>query len=56
MAALQGFPVGYEWAGTRRDRVRQIGNAVPPPMARHMVAAVFATFNGRIRRSVPSKP
>lgn len=44
LAALQGFPAGYEIAGTRRDRVRQIGNAVPPPVARHMVGAVLATL------------
>ena len=40
MAALQGFPHGYEWAGKRRDRVRQVGNAVPPPLAEVMVRAV----------------
>ncbi|ANF54039.1 DNA (cytosine-5-)-methyltransferase [Brevundimonas naejangsanensis] len=40
MAALQGFPRGYQFAGSRRDRVRQIGNAVPPPMAAAMVRAV----------------
>lgn len=41
MAALQGFPKEYEFAGSRRERVRQLGNAVPPPMARAMVAAVM---------------
>lgn len=40
MAALQGFPRGYQWAGSRRERVRQIGNAVPPPMAAAMARAV----------------
>lgn len=40
MAALQGFPKGYEFFGSRRERVKQLGNAVPPPMARAMVAAV----------------
>jgi DNA (cytosine-5)-methyltransferase 1 len=40
MAALQGFPRGYKFAGGRRDKVRQIGNAVPPPMAKVMVQAV----------------
>lgn len=40
MAALQGFPREYEWAGTRRERVRQVGNAVPPPLAEVMVRAV----------------
>ncbi|MBM4296902.1 MAG: DNA cytosine methyltransferase [Deltaproteobacteria bacterium] len=40
MAALQGFPRGYKFAGSRRERVRQIGNAVPPPMAKAMVSAI----------------
>lgn len=40
MAALQGFPAGYEFCGSRRERVKQLGNAVPPPMARAMVSSV----------------
>ena len=40
MAALQGFPRGYAFAGSRRERVRQIGNAVPPPLAQKMVESV----------------
>ena len=41
MAALQGFPPGYRFLGNRRERVRQIGNAVPPPLASKMVEAVL---------------
>lgn len=41
LAALQGFPKGYEFAGSRRDQVRQIGNAVPPPLAQHMIHSVI---------------
>lgn len=44
MAALQGFPPGYEFAGNRRERVRQIGNAVPPALAEPMVRSVMRTF------------
>ena len=44
LAALQGFPEGYRFAGSRRDRVRQLGNAVPPPLAAKMVAAVAAAI------------
>lgn len=29
LAAAQGFPIGYQFAGTREARVKQIGNAVP---------------------------
>jgi DNA (cytosine-5)-methyltransferase 1 len=42
LAALQGFPRGYRLAGKRRDRVKQMGNAVPPPLARVMIEAVAA--------------
>lgn len=44
LAALQGFPEGYVLAGGRRDRVRQIGNAVPVPLGRAMVAAVMESM------------
>ena len=44
LAALQGFPAEYTFAGSRRDKVRQIGNAVPPPMAQHMVRSVLETL------------
>jgi DNA (cytosine-5)-methyltransferase 1 len=45
MAALQGFPVSYNLIGGRRDKVRQLGNAVPPPLAKRMVEAVLATVD-----------
>lgn len=41
LAALQGFPPGYIFTGTRSDRARQIGNAVPPPLARAIVEALL---------------
>lgn len=44
LAALQGFPPGYRVMGSRRERVRQMGNAVPPPLARRMVEAVVAAL------------
>lgn len=44
LAAIQGFPVGYQFEGTRRERVRQIGNAVPPPLAAAMVREVISTL------------
>jgi DNA (cytosine-5)-methyltransferase 1 len=45
MAALQGFPRRYRVCGARRDRVRQMGNAVPVPLARVMVSSVLETFD-----------
>ena len=41
LAAIQGFPEGYRFAGRRRERVKQIGNAVPPQMAAAVVARVL---------------
>lgn len=41
LAAIQSFPEGYRFAGSRRERVKQIGNAVPPKMAAAVVAKVL---------------
>jgi len=37
LAALQTFPPEYKFEGSRRERVRQIGNAVPPQLARVVI-------------------
>jgi len=35
-ARLQGFPDGIEFKGNYGDHFRQIGNAVPPPLAKSL--------------------
>lgn len=33
LATVQGFPIAFEFCGNQSDAYRQIGNAVPPPLA-----------------------
>jgi len=44
LAALQGFPKEYVIKGSRRERVRQMGNAVPVPVAKAVVESVISTL------------
>ncbi|MCP4961622.1 MAG: DNA cytosine methyltransferase [Actinomycetia bacterium] len=39
-AALQTFPTCHPWQGTRTAQFRQIGNAIPPLLAHHILGAV----------------
>ena len=38
VASIQTFPEGYRFAGTRRSVQKQLGNAVPPLLAKSMVS------------------
>lgn len=50
-AVLQGFRHDYPWQGTRSQRFAQVGNAVPPPLAAHVLAeAMRPTLPGGERR------
>jgi DNA (cytosine-5)-methyltransferase 1 len=40
LARAQGFPEGYYLHGTRADQVRQVGNAVCPPVARALCETI----------------
>ncbi len=43
-ARLQGFDPSYPFQGSVSSRFRQIGNAVPPPLARAVAGAVLAAL------------
>ncbi|MDO5498642.1 MAG: DNA cytosine methyltransferase [Propionibacteriaceae bacterium] len=45
IAAGMAFPSDYLWQGTRRERVRMAGNAVTPPAARDLIAAIVASLS-----------
>lgn len=50
LAALQTFPKDYQFMGNRRDRVRQIGNAVPPLLAMHMCRPLVKAFSNKLSK------
>jgi DNA (cytosine-5)-methyltransferase 1 len=55
LAALQAFPAGYHFAGTRRERVRQIGNAVPPLLAQRIAEPLIAVLSRGSRSRKPRR-
>jgi DNA (cytosine-5)-methyltransferase 1 len=45
--AGMAFPPDYQILGSRRERVRQAGNAVTPPAARDLIAALVHAITGQ---------
>lgn len=46
--AAMAFDAGYIVLGNKRERVRQLGNAVTPPAARDLIAAVVESLTGEL--------
>jgi DNA (cytosine-5)-methyltransferase 1 len=45
-ARLQTFPDNYHFAGNRTQQFTQVGNAVPPFLARQLAATVYSLLAG----------
>lgn len=53
MARLHGFPDWFRFNATKWHGARQIGNAVPPPLARAVATSVIKAL--KVRRTRPTK-
>ena len=51
MARLHGFPDWFRFHATKWHGARQIGNAVPPPLARAIAGAVMKAL-----KAIPDRP
>lgn len=54
MARLHGFPDWFRFHATKWHGARQIGNAVPPPMARAIASSIMVTLGSTPERPVRS--
>ncbi|MHB8311788.1 MAG: DNA cytosine methyltransferase [Candidatus Dormibacteria bacterium] len=55
VARIQGFPDDWQFAGRKTAAYRQIGNALPPPVAAAVGRAIHSALDGRVRLT-PGRP
>lgn len=55
-AALQGFPVEWQFSGLRDSKFRQIGNAVQTDVAEALGKCVMASLQKGLSRAAPESP
>jgi DNA (cytosine-5)-methyltransferase 1 len=55
-ARLQSFPDGFVFSGTMNPSFKQIGNAVPPLMARALAARIMETLCPSQKESLDGYP
>jgi len=53
MARIQGFPDSFLFSGPVRDQQRQVGNAIPPPLAEHVALALRPVLDSVCERTTP---
>lgn len=51
---LQGFPEGYELLGNLSEQVRQVSDAVPPPLASSLARSIRLFLDGDESARIPS--
>jgi DNA (cytosine-5)-methyltransferase 1 len=54
-ARLQSFPDGFVFSGTMNPAFRQIGNAVPPLLAKAIGTTILAKLHASVTEQVPRK-
>lgn len=54
-ARLQSFPDGFSFSGTMNPAFRQIGNAVPPVLARQLANAILTSLSAVVRPALAAE-
>lgn len=53
---IQGFPEDYPWVGSDKEKITQIGNAVPPPLAQAIAQLLTMSVFRETPQDAPAPP